>query len=278
MKSYLKLLNFELNRFMKLYLLLMLFVGIVQTATVIFYSFTYMQLVKDASASSRMTPEKFIESYWKFSLAEVIYTNGFMIPIIIAVAGLVFYMFFIWYRDWFARNTFIFRLLMLPTDRMNIYFAKLTTIMLTVFGMLAFQIVMLLFYKQIVEWIVPLVYREDLSIGILISSSLYLNMFIPSSFSSFIVTYGLGFTAVVVVFTIILLERSYKWIGLIYGIIYASVALLIYALPVIIQFIVFNKFYLYLEELFWIEVAITILIVICSLVMSNYLLKKKVTV
>lgn len=278
MKSYLKLLNFELNRFMKLYLLLMLFVGIVQTATVIFYSFTYMQLVKDASASSRMTPEKFIESYWKFSLAEVIYTNGFMIPIIIAVAGLVFYMFFIWYRDWFARNTFIFRLLMLPTDRMNIYFAKLTTIMLTVFGMLAFQIVMLLFYKQIVEWIVPLVYREDLSIGILISSSLYLNMFIPSSFSSFIVTYGLGFTAVVVVFTIILLERSYKWIGLIYGIIYASVALLIYALPVIIQFIVFNKIYLYLEELFWIEVAITILIVICSLVMSNYLLKKKVTV
>lgn len=278
MKSYLKLLNFELNRFMKLYLLLMLFVGIVQTATVIFYSFTYMQLVKDASASSRMTPEKFIESYWKFSLAEVIYTNGFMIPIIIAVAGLVFYMFFIWYRDWFARNTFIFRLLMLPTDRMNIYFAKLTTIMLTVFGMLAFQIVMLLFYKQIVEWIVPLVYREDLSIGILISSSLYLNMFIPSSFSSFIVTYGLGFTAVVVVFTIILLERSYKWIGLIYGIIYASVALLIYALPVIIQFIVFNKIYLYLEELFWIEVVITILIVICSLVMSNYLLKKKVTV
>ena len=34
------------------------------------------------------------------------------------------YVFFIWYRDWLGKYTFAYRLLMLPTTRINIYFAK----------------------------------------------------------------------------------------------------------------------------------------------------------
>src|SRR5690606_30000485 len=107
MKHYLQLVNFEINRFMKLYLLLAIFVGVVQTATVIFEASSYMQIVK-SRVSRGMTPEQFINENWRFSLAEVVYTNGFMFPIIIAIAGLVFYMFFIWYRDWYARNPFVY--------------------------------------------------------------------------------------------------------------------------------------------------------------------------
>lgn len=278
MKNYVKLVNFELNRFMKLYLILIVFVGIVQTATVIFRAVSYMQMVRDANVTGRMAPEQFIEQYWKFSLADVAYTDGFVIPIVVAIVGLLFYMFFIWYRDWFARNTFIYRLLMLPTNRMNIFYAKLTTIMLVVFGMVAFQLIMFLLYKQISEWIVPVVYREDVSIGIIISSSMYLDIFIPTTLADFLIHYGLGLAAVIVIFTVILMERSYKWLGLIFGIIYVSIAFFLYILPVLLQFIIFDTFYLYLEELFWIEVGIVSGIVICSLIISNYLLKKKVTV
>lgn len=277
MKHYLQLVNFEINRFMKLYLLLAIFVGVVQTATVIFEASSYMQIVK-SRVSRGMTPEQFINENWRFSLAEVVYTNGFMFPIIIAIAGLVFYMFFIWYRDWYARNPFVYRLLTLPTDRMNVYFAKLTTIMLTVFGMLAFQIIMLGFYRQLVEWIVPVVYRENLSIGMIVNSSIYLRMLIPNSFPEFITTYINGLVVVIVAFTIVLMERSYKWIGLVLGIVYAAVALILYALPIIIQYAIYNNSYLYYAELYWLEMGILALIVVVSLVISNYLIKRKVTV
>lgn len=277
MKHYLQLVNFEINRFMKLYLLLAIFVGVVQTATVIFEASSYMQIVK-SRVSRGMTPEQFINENWRFSLAEVVYTNGFMFPIIIAIAGLVFYMFFIWYRDWYARNPFVYRLLTLPTDRMNVYFAKLTTIMLTVFGMLAFQIIMLGFYRQLVEWIVPVVYRENLSIGLIVNSSIYLRMLIPTSFPEFITIYINGLAVVIVAFTIVLMERSYKWIGLVLGIVYAAVALILYALPIIIQYAIYNNSYLYYAELYWLEMGILALIVVVSLVISNYLIKRKVTV
>lgn len=277
MKHYLQLVNFEINRFMKLYLLLAIFVGVVQTATVIFEASSYMQIVK-SRVSRGMTPEQFINENWRFSLAEVVYTNGFMFPIIIAIAGLVFYMFFIWYRDWYARNPFVYRLLTLPTDRMNVYFAKLTTIMLTVFGMLAFQIIMLGFYRQLVEWIVPVVYRENLSIGLIVNSSIYLRMLIPTSFPEFITIYINGLVVVIVAFTIVLMERSYKWIGLVLGIVYAAVALILYALPTIIQYAIYNNSYLYYAELYWLEMGILALIVVVSLVISNYLIKRKVTV
>lgn len=277
MKHYLQLVNFEINRFMKLYLLLAIFVGVVQTATVIFEASSYMQIVK-SRVSRGMTPEQFINENWRFSLAEVVYTNGFMFPIIIAIAGLVFYMFFIWYRDWYARNPFVYRLLTLPTDRMNVYFAKLTTIMLTVFGMLAFQIIMLGFYRQLVEWIVPVVYRENLSIGLIVNSSIYLRMLIPNSFPEFITIYIKGLAVVIVAFTIVLMERSYKWIGLVLGIVYAAVALILYALPIIIQYAIYNNSYLYYAELYWLEMGILALIVVVSLVISNYLIKRKVTV
>ena len=37
---------------------------------------------------------------------------------------LIIYVFFIWYRDWFGKNTFIYRLFMLPTARINVYLQR----------------------------------------------------------------------------------------------------------------------------------------------------------
>ena len=37
---------------------------------------------------------------------------------------LIIYVFFIWYRDWLGKNTFIYRLLMLPTARIQCLFGK----------------------------------------------------------------------------------------------------------------------------------------------------------
>jgi len=82
----------------------------------------------------------------------------------ISIAMLMIYVFFIWYRDWFGKNTFIYRLFMLPTERIAIYFAKLTTIMLLVLGLIALQILLILMEKQIVNKIIPIDLQSNFSI------------------------------------------------------------------------------------------------------------------
>ena len=81
-------------------------------------------------------------------------SGWFGIPIIFCIAMLMIYVFFIWYRDWFGKNTFIYRLLMLPTERITIYFSKLTAILFFVLGLVALQIVLMLIEIQIINSIV----------------------------------------------------------------------------------------------------------------------------
>lgn len=278
MKNFIKLFNFELNRFMKIFIAMLAIVFVVQLGTVILQATGYMVLVKDVTKGGRVSPEQFLEEYWHFSLVESIYSIGFLAPIAFGVVGLLFYMFFIWYRDWFARNTFIYRLFMLPTSRMTIYFAKLATIMATVLGMVAFQLIYLAIYKQVIKWIVPVVYRSDLPLGLAVEVTDYLNVFIPSYVSSFFIAYGLGITFVIVIFTAILFERSFRLIGAIVGVFYIGFAFGLFVLPFIVQFIFFDSFYFYADEMFYIQLVISLIIAGVSLWISHYLLAKKVTV
>lgn len=278
MKNFIKLFNFELNRFMKMFIAMLAIVFVVQLGTVILQATGYMVLVKDVTKGGRVSPEQFLEEYWHFSLVESIYSIGFLAPIAFGVVGLLFYMFFIWYRDWFARNTFIYRLFMLPTSRMTIYFAKLATIMASVLGMVAFQLIYLAIYKQVIKWIVPVVYRSDLPLGLAVEVTDYLNVFIPSYVSSFFIAYGLGITFVIVIFTAILFERSFRLIGAIVGVFYIGFAFGLFVLPFIVQFIFFDSFYFYADEMFYIQLVISLIIAGVSLWISHYLLAKKVTV
>lgn len=278
MNNFFKLLSFEINRFFKLYVIMLIVIFIIQLSTVLLSAFQYMDLVKDITKGGRVTPEQFLYDYWPFSLMDAVYTLGFLGPIAIGVAGLLFYMFFIWYRDWFARNTFIYRLLMLPTNRMNIYYAKLTAIMLTVLGAISMQLIYLSIYQQVVKWVVPVVYRMDIPTEIIVGNIDYLNFIIPNSLILFVLSYAVGLACVIVIFTAILLERSYQLVGLIVGIIYIATAFLIFILPFVIQLVLINKVYLYTDEIFYLQGAIVIAITATSLWISRHLINKKITV
>src|SRR5690625_1365762 len=162
MKSFLMLVNFELNRFFKIYVALFIVVFFFQLVGTIISAQSYMKMAQDAVIKGGMSQLEFVQTYSTFSLEDVVYSLLFLGSIGIAVTALMFHVFFIWYRDWFARNTFIYRLLMLPTSRMNVFFAKLTTIMLTVLGLVAYQIILLIFLGKVMKWIVPNVFRVDL--------------------------------------------------------------------------------------------------------------------
>src|SRR5690625_2835200 len=278
MKNFLKLLNLELNRFMKLYTVLLITITVIQIVGTIILARSYIMRANNAVLQGGMTQHEFVEMYSTFSMMNVVHSLWFMGPIAIGVAAILFYMFFIWYRDWFARNTFIYRLLTLPTSRMNIFFTKAVTIMLTVFGLVAFQLLLLDIETNIVKWIVAKMYREDFRIVDLVAGSEYLSIIFPKGLAEFIIAYGLGFAFLVVMFTAILFERSFRIKGIILGIVYAVVAVVLFVSPFIIQLIVFGDLYLYIGEMVVVQTVLYIIIVAASLMVSRYLLKNKVTV
>ena len=146
-------------------------------------------------------------------------------PIILCGVILIIYVFFIWYRDWLGKNTFSYRLLMLPTARINVYLAKATTILLYVLGLVALQLLLLPIEVQVLKWMVPSEFRTDFSINE-IANFHDLRIFFPNNFIEFILYYGAGMAAVFIVFTAILFERSFRIKGIIYGILYCAVSLL----------------------------------------------------
>lgn len=277
MKNYLKLTNFELGRFMKIYGVLIAIVIVSQIAGVIVLSKSYLASAQEAMYEEGMSQASFLEMYGDFSFIDVVGSMWFMGPIGLSAAGLIFYVFLIWYRDWFGKNTFIYRLLMLPTNRLNVYLAKATSIMLMVMGLVGIQLLLLVVENRILKLIVPKVFRADLDVPTIINHSQYLQVLIPQTFMEFILYYGIGFMAMVIIFTGILFERSYRWKGIVMGAIYAILACFVFFLPIFVDEMISGGFF-YANEVVMLEIVVGTIIIACSIWLSSYLLKNKVTV
>ncbi|WP_394189671.1 hypothetical protein [Paenisporosarcina quisquiliarum] len=277
MKNYLKLLNFEFNRSAKLFAVLLGVTLVIQVIGVIVLSNKYLSMANEKMYEEFMSKADFLSNFGQMSFMSVAGSVWFLGPIALCAAGVVFYIFIIWYRDWFGKNTFIYRLLMLPTTRLNIFYAKITNILLLTFGFVAFQLILIPLETTVLKWMVPKEFRVDLTVKEIISGMPGLNIFIPTSIFGVIVYYGAGFMVVSILFTAILLERSYKWKGIFAGIIYSLIALAVFISPLFLQEFILNDFF-YPMELFLMLIAMGIIVLAVSIWMSGFLLKKKITV
>lgn len=276
MNRYGKLVHFEINRFLKLYLALIGVIFVAQMGGVVFESFKYVNTVNGLMQKEMLTVSTILEQYGQMSLDRMTGSVWFLGPILLSVATLVLYVFFIWYRDWLGKNTFIYRLLMLPIERINVYFAKATTILLLVLGLVAAQLLFILIESQVMQWIVPDEFRIDLTVR-QITSSYDLIIFFPTTFTEFLIYYGGGMVAVCLVFTAILFERSFRLKGIFYGVLYCLASLLILIAPLFVDSFLLGN-YFYPLELLGIEIVMALLILGCAIWTGHYLLKNKIRV
>jgi hypothetical protein len=276
MMSYLKLTNFELSRFFKIYVVLIGVTLVMQILGVVFTANNYMGEIEE-QLSTGSTVELAILGWGKFSFDFITRGFWFSAPILLCIASLLIYVFFIWYRDWLGKNTFAYRLLMLPTARLNVFLAKATAIFLMVLGLISIQLVFLTIENELMKMIVPSTFREDLTINEIIYGFDYLRVLYPVSLIQFFINYGIGFMAVMVVFTGILFERSFRWKGIILGVLFAGISLNVFFLPILIDEIILNHFF-YRTELFFLMFISGLIVIAGSIWMSNYLLNKKIRV
>lgn len=276
MKRYLKLVNFEVNRFLKLYLVLLGITILSQIIGVIVESQAYLNRANAAIYKDLIPKSEFIQQHGTMSLFNITHSAWFMGPILACGVVLIIYVFFIWYRDWFGKNTFSYRLLMLPTARITIYFAKATTILLFVLGLVALQLLLLPVESKVLQLMVPSEFRTDLPIHA-ITNSPNLSILFPNTFIEFVLYYGGGMTAVFIVFTVILFERSFRMKGIIFGIVYCATSLLVFLAPLLVNEFMLNS-YLYPKELFFLELAAGLIVLACAIWIGHFLLKNKIRV
>lgn len=277
MKHFGKLLHWEINRFAKIWGALGLLTLLVQSIGVIVYSAYRMSRIKENMYINSITIEEFVRRSGKLEFTE--YGRGiwFSGPILLCVAALLIYSLLIWYREWFGKNTFAYRLFMLPTSRMSVYLSKLTAIILFVLGLVALQIAILPLLMLIFNNMIPAEVRETVTLGQFVHDHQYLSFMVPDYFMQFILGYGAGIAAIIILFTAILLERSYRLKGLVAGIVYIVVACVIFILPLWIAESYYNN-YFYPSELLLMETACGLVIMCVSLWYSSFLIRKKIHV
>jgi hypothetical protein len=278
MNRYWKLLNWEISRFGKLYAVLLLATMLLQFVGVLLYAFGFMNSVNKTMDENSLTLSQYIVDHGKITFEYYLNSSlWFVAPIALGAVTLLLYVFLIWYKEWFGKSTFVYRLFMLPTSRMNVYLAKLTAILIFILGLAAFQL--LIFQLQILTFnaIISSELRDSLSMVEIIARNPYLKLLYPSHFIEFLLYYSLGVMGIIVVFTAILLERSFRIKGIAAGVAYGITVVFLIVLPLLIKASWFPN-YFYPSEIFWMVVVEAILITNGSLWFSSFLLNKKITV
>lgn len=277
MRNFMQLLNFEFNRIFKLFVTLIVAIVVIETAGVIATAVSYLVQIK-SQLNMGATEAEIVFDMEPFNLSYNLYQIWYIGPLVIGLVLIILYAVLIWYRDWLGKNTFIYRLLMLPTSRLNVFMAKLVTVKIALLSVVAVQYLLLILHGNIVKWIIPAVYRQDLNTAVLTMNSEVLRIFLPSTVMGFLTIYGIILLGVISLFLIVLLERSFRIPGVVAGIAYSVIVIIVLSLPAIIQSLAFEGDYLYAGEAFAVQAVIFAVIVSVSLMFARFLLKNKVTV
>ena len=269
--NFLKLLNFETNRFWNMFGFLATFTAVFQLSGLFIMTRSFMNNVSSAT----MDESVYGIRYGRFEFRDFIGSIWFIAPILMCITILSLYIFIIWYREWYGKSSFIYRLLMLPTARITVYAAKLCTILLFTFGLLAWQIGLVTIERIVAKALIPAtLYSNESNFSAYLTESL--SILLPTTFTEFLLLYGFGVITVIVLFTAILFERSYRWKGIAFAILYGLLAIIVLFSPFLIEVIFTNRFYF--NELMLLMFLTGIIVIVASMLLSRYLLKYKVTV
>lgn len=278
MIHFFKLVHMEVYRFLYILLGMMGITAIVQCSVIAIETSNELERYQEAwqgMDNPLLDPVQDRKMSFSGNLSDI--ESFFSLPIILCIAVLVIYVFLIWYRDWFGQRTFIYRLFMLPASRRHIYMAKLSAIMVFVFSLVAFQFVMLIVEQALFNRIVPADMRIATSYWDAIERTQLLVHLMPRHLDQFVVNYGLGMIGVTVIFASILLERSYRRIGILLAIVYAAVCAAAMTLS-IGSLLSPAASYLYPSEEFAIIVLVLVVVSGGSIWLGFRLLHRKVSV
>jgi len=225
------------------------------------------------AASSTITD--IIESSGQFTLLQIIDLNhgmlymwfGFLFLLLIAYLS-----FYIWYKEWFGQSKRIYMLLTLRVPRFKLILSKLTVLLIAIVIFYGVVMLNLVIGNLMLHAMMPdgLVASGNIREVLANAQFAGLGFFFPMSFVHLI--YHLLFATVgfTVITTWVLLNRSKRILGFIAGLIYAIVAATVW-----IRILMMFLFY---DERLLLDWTFVLVVNGLSLLISWYLINKKVTI
>lgn len=198
----LKLLSWEVERVTKPFLMLVVGLLVVQFGWLGYF------LWNETNLFERLRHEGNAD----YQLMFVSYLNGipYLLSLGIAVAAMLLYSAWIWYRDFQGRGTFMLRLLTMPQKRMTLFFTKLATILMMTLGLFAIEwIALKLQYIAFTSWFEDKMIPTQGSFEQALSYQEILSMMYPSPLVNFVIHQLMITIAVLFIFAFVLIERSF---------------------------------------------------------------------
>lgn len=132
-----------------------------------------------------------------------------------AAFALIIYAVFTWIREWYFQGSYIYRLLVLPGNRASIAFAKVTTIMILMAGLLILQL--MIFY--VTHWIARAILSDNyLTQPVLtqISQTMELSYtLLPQNPLTALFFYGFGLSFLIILMNNCIIILSHRGYGLV---------------------------------------------------------------
>lgn len=178
----------------------------------------------------------------------------------------------IWYRDYFSKSKTIATLLMLPQKRFNIYISKFITVTSMIFGVISVQFLFWFIDLVIIKAILNVNVDGFTNVfeTILANQNRFSNLIFNQPIDFLMIDVFGVIIAVVVIFTGVLMERSYKKIGIILGGGYIFVSIILYIIFLTTQYAQ------YVDILLKVQIAYYIVIFVISILISRALLNKRI--
>ena len=135
----------------------------------------------------------------------------------LAVFICLIYALIIWYRDYFSNSKTIYTLLSLPQPRFNIYLSKLMLVVFMIYGVIISQVLFWYIDLNILKIISGIGKSDFTNVYKMIQHNIELNLISPYILDFLMIDFFGVILAVVVIFTGVLIERSFKKVGIVLG-------------------------------------------------------------
>lgn len=269
MIKFLNLLNDELKRSRGFYLILVGSVIIGQLLNACLIIFSTLQTKNNETSFTR---QLFLTSFFDDSPVFGLIIGG-------AIMALLMYSLLTWLREWYFQGNFIYRLLMLPGNRIWIPLAKLASILLMIGGLLFVQLVLIWVIDGLALSLLPATVYADIPWYYQLAQSMpIIYLLMPMTASTAFLQYGAGLAFLLVIFNSQIYFYSYQSTGRVKAILKVS-AYLMLCLAYLVGLVWVTFFQQFLPgEMYWLlSIGIVICIVLNSFILS-YLMSSKISV
>lgn len=277
MRKFIYLVNTELNRVLKFFIPALLIYIALQIIEILMKISSVMRNIRENSYGAKGVGEVVSTGESVKGLGKMYNVHSFLdsnsiiiIGFLLIICMIIIYSIFIWYREWFGSNKTIYTLLMLPMERMKIYYAKLISIILLIGTTLGTSIVSLFINYVIMLWRLPKELIEDLSF-LKVFHNYIINILLPINYRDFLLYCTIGLGLLTAIFLMVLLERSYSFKGL-----FAGVSLI--ALYLFVYLLIFESGFFFRKEILVVSLAWGALNFLSHVSWSKKLLTKKISV